>query len=87
MFMPLLGVRGRAVLLVVIAAVPLALVAQRSFKDYHQNQFENLGRQAEQLARFAAARHAKGVKRAQGVLEAAVELRDELLGPECRRRG
>jgi len=86
MFMPLLGVRGRAVLLVVIAAVPLALVAQRSFKDYRQNQFENLGRQAEQLAHFAAARHAGAIARARGVLEAAVELRDELLGPECRRR-
>jgi diguanylate cyclase (GGDEF)-like protein len=86
MDMPQLGVRARAMLLVVIAAVPLALVAQRSIEDYRQQQLRNLSTQAGQLARFAAERHAEAVERARAALEGAAQWRDELLGPECRRR-
>jgi diguanylate cyclase (GGDEF)-like protein len=73
-------------LLVLIAAVPLVLLAQCGFTSHRQQQLENLSRQADQLARFAAERHARSIERARGVLESTVERRDELLGPECRRR-
>jgi diguanylate cyclase (GGDEF)-like protein len=86
MQMSQLGVRARAMLLVVIALVPLVLLAQRGFEEYRQQRLENLNRQAEQLARVAAERHASAIARARKVLEATVEWRDELLGPACQRR-
>jgi diguanylate cyclase (GGDEF)-like protein len=87
MLMPHLGIRARAMLLVLIAALPFAFLIQRSADQQREQLRGRLAERAEQLARFVAARHAEILAEAHRVLSAAARLEGNLAGaPDCDRR-
>jgi diguanylate cyclase (GGDEF)-like protein len=85
MYLAHLGVRARATLLVVIAAVPLVLLAQRGVENYRWQRIESLGEMARQLVRFAVERQETSLEYTHRLLELAAQRPEELTGPRCQR--
>ena len=85
--MPRLGVRARAMLLVLIASVPFILLTFRSADEEREQRHTQVSAQAAQLARVVAQNHRKSIEAARQLLEsAAADWNGDLIGPDCERR-